>query len=261
MENYHSPGKHAGKVAIVTGSTQGLGFAIAKRLCQDGARVMISSRKQENVDQALKEIREEGLGNNVTGTVCHVANKDDRKALIEKTVEQFGGIDYLVCNVAVNPQAGERLIDTTEEAFDKIMNVNVKSGFLMSQEVVPHMVKRQGGCIIFMSSVCGLVPEGWPGIYAVSKTAVLGLTKALSYELCTDNIRVNSVAAGIFPTKFGSTITDNPSLRKLMLSRIAQKRFGDPKECASVVSFLCSEDASYMTGETIPVTGGLPTRL
>lgn len=259
-ENYHTPGKHEGKVAIITGSSQGLGLESAKRLCKDGAFVVISSRKQENVDAALKVMRDEGL-ENCSGMVCHVSNAEQRKALIESTVEKHGRIDYLVNNVAVNPCEDKKLLETSEEAFDKIMNVNVKAGFLMVKEVTPHMDKERGGAIVFMSSVCGLVPEGWPGIYAVSKTAVLGLTKALSYELCYDNIRVNSVAAGIFPTKFGSSITENPFLKKLMLSRIAQKRFGDLRECASVVSFLLSDDASYITGENIPVTGGLPTRL
>lgn len=260
MENYCTPGKHAGKVAVITGSTQGLGYAIAKRLASDGAHVVISSRKQENVDGALKSLHDEGF-HTCSGMICHVTNSDHRKALIEHTITKHGRIDYLILNVATNPGADKKIINTSEEIFDKIMNVNVKSGFLMVQEVQPHMKASGGGSIVFISSVCGLIPEGWPGVYAVSKTALLGLTKALSYELVDDNIRVNSVAAGIFPTKFGSAITEDPALRKLMLRRIAQHRFGEPKECASVVSFLLSSDASYITGENIPVTGGLPTRL
>ncbi|XP_042207246.1 dehydrogenase/reductase SDR family member 4-like [Homarus americanus] len=251
-------GRLTGKVALVTASTEGIGLAIAQRLGEDGAHVVVSSRKQTNVDSAVSEL--EGLGCSVLGLTCHVAKGQDRENLISKTLEKFGGIDILVSNAAVNPTIGG-VLDCPETAWDKIFEVNVKNALQLSQLVVPHMQQRGGGSIVYVSSVAGFQPFNLLGAYSVSKTALLGLTKAVAQQVAPDNIRVNCVAPGIVNTKFSSVLIENPAAAEKLQENILLGRFAEPKEMAGLVSFLCSSDASYITGETIVVAGGLPSRM
>ncbi|XP_067874585.1 dehydrogenase/reductase SDR family member 4-like [Heterodontus francisci] len=248
----------SGKVALVTASTQGIGLAIARRLARDGAQVVISSRKQASVDRALGQLQAEGLG--VSGTVCHVGKREDREALVGETLKRHGAIDILVSNAAVNPFAG-RVLDCSEEAWDKIFEVNVKTAFLLAKLVVPHMERRGGGSIVLVSSAAAYQPFPAIGPYSVSKTALLGLTKVLADELAPVNIRVNCLAPGVIRTKFSSALWSDDSLRQRFEEKIAMRRIGEPEECAGTVSFLCSQDAAYITGETIVVAGGFHCRL
>ncbi|KAM9328919.1 dehydrogenase/reductase SDR family member 4-like [Gastrophryne carolinensis] len=250
--------KLQGKVALVTASTDGIGLAIARKLARDGARVLISSRKQSNVDRAVKELKEEGL--NVEGTVCHVGNSNDRERLVNTAVQKFGGIDILVSNAAVNPFFGN-ILDSTEEVWDKILDLNVKAAFLLVKLIVPKMQERGGGSIVIVSSVAGFTPFPGLGPYSVSKTALLGLNKALAPELSALNIRVNCLAPGIIRTKFSSALWQNESGANQLAAAVGVNRFGEPEECAGIVSFLCSPEASYITGETIVVGGGAHSRL
>ncbi|XP_053324396.1 dehydrogenase/reductase SDR family member 4-like [Spea bombifrons] len=250
--------KLQGKVALVTASTEGIGLAIVRKLAQDGARVMLSSRKQQNVDRAVQELKEEGL--DVEGTVCHVGKGEDRERLIETAVQRFGGIDILVSNAAVNPFAGN-MLDSNEEVWDKILDVNVKAAFLLVKLVVPKMQERGGGSIVIVSSVAGFTPFPSLGPYSVSKTALLGLTKALAPELTPMNIRVNCLAPGLIKTKFSSALWKNEAVVTHLMSTLGISRIGEPEDCAGAVSFLCSPDASYITGETIVVSGGSHSRL
>lgn len=251
-------GKLDGKVAVVTASTEGIGFAIAKKLGQDGAKVVISSRKQKNVDKALEQLKNENL--TVCGMVCHVGKADHRKALMEKAVAEYGGIDILISNAAVNPYFGT-LATTPEEGFDKIMEINVKAAFMLVKETVPYMEKRGQGSIIFVSSIGGLVPFPMLGAYSVSKTALLGMTKAFSAELAPSNIRVNCLAPGIIKTKFSGALWQNEEQMKIAESSNPMNRLGEPDECAGAASFLSSDDASYITGETMVIAGGATSRL
>ncbi|XP_044087663.1 dehydrogenase/reductase SDR family member 4 isoform X2 [Neovison vison] len=203
----------ANKVALVTASTDGIGFAIARRLAQDGAHVVVSSRKQQNVDRAVATLQGEGLS--VTGTVCHVGKAEDRERLVAMAVSLHGGIDILVSNAAVNPFFGN-LMDVTEEVWDKILDINVKATALMTKAVVPEMEKRGGGSVVIVASVGAYFP----------------------FPLWKDKEREESI-------------------KEIMQIR----RIGKPDECAGIVSFLCSEDASYITGETVVVGGGTPSRL
>nr|XP_046184728.1 dehydrogenase/reductase SDR family member 4-like isoform X2 [Oncorhynchus gorbuscha]XP_046184729.1 dehydrogenase/reductase SDR family member 4-like isoform X2 [Oncorhynchus gorbuscha] len=302
----------AGKVAIVTASTDGIGLAAAQALGQRGARVVVSSRRQSNVDKAVALLQSEKI--QVTGTTCNVGNSEDRARLVNMTVEQCGGVDIFVSNAAVNPFFGN-IMDSTEAVWDKILDVNVKSAFLMTQLVVPHMEKRGGGSVVFVSSVAGYQPMQALGPYSVSKTALLGLTRAMAPELAQSHIWVNCVAPGVIKTPFSQavrtpslsillylpvypfhfTYPPYPSLRFLshlyplfpsvihtekgvltiLCSQLWQdedvvdefkkqlsiKRFGKPEEIGGVIAFLCSKDASYITGETITVTGGMSCRL
>ncbi|XP_072168957.1 dehydrogenase/reductase SDR family member 4-like [Diadema setosum] len=247
-----------GKVAVVTASTEGIGYAIAKRLGEEGAHVVISSRKQANVDRALQELKNANL--NVKGLVCHVGKGEDRAKLLEMAAQETGGIDILVSNAAVNPFFGH-ILDCSEDAWDKIFDINVKATFLLIKEAVPHMVKRGGGSIVMVSSIAGFMPFELLGPYSVSKTALLGLTKALTPQLSDMNIRVNCVAPGLVKTKFSSALFSTEENTKLALSNIPMKRAGVPDEIGGIVSFLSSDDASYITGETILVAGGMPSRL
>uniref|UniRef100_A0AAA9SQY3 Dehydrogenase/reductase 4 n=1 Tax=Bos taurus TaxID=9913 RepID=A0AAA9SQY3_BOVIN len=207
------------KVALVTASTDGIGFAIARRLAQDGAHVVVSSRKQQNVDRAVATLKGEGLS--VTGTVCHVGKAEDR----------------------------ERLVAT-------ILDVNVKATALLTKAVVPEMAKRGGGSIVIVSSIAAYSPFPSLGPYNVSKTALLGLTKNLALELAESNVRVNCLAPGLIRTSFSRVLWEDPARQESIKATFQIKRIGKPEECAGIVSFLCSEDASYITGETVVVAGG-----
>uniref|UniRef100_A0A182XYV9 Uncharacterized protein n=1 Tax=Anopheles stephensi TaxID=30069 RepID=A0A182XYV9_ANOST len=247
-----------GKVAVVTASTEGIGYAIAERLGQEGAKVVVSSRKQQNVDRAVNDLRSAGL--EVSGIKCHVANATDRKALFDHAAQQFGGIDILVSNAAVNPEVGG-VLECSESAWDKIFDVNVKCSYLLAKEAVPFLRERKGGSIVFISSIAGFQPFQLLGAYSVSKTALFGLTKAASQELATENIRVNCIAPGVVQTKFAGALQESDAAKEETLSRIPMGRIAQPKEISGVCAFLVSDDASYVTGETIVASGGMPSRL
>lgn len=251
--------KLADRVAIVTGSTEGIGFSIAKRLAEDGAKVVVCSRKKDKVDKAIEELKTL-YPNQIAGTVCHVGNEEDREKLIKLTLDQFGGIDILVSNVAVNPYFGP-IMDMQQSQWDKIFDVNVKTPFLLTQQVVPHMMKNKKpgdkGSIVYISSIAAYTGTAGIGAYSVSKTALLGLCKSMSLELGVDKIRVNLVAPGVIKTKFSELLWNaDDSASEYFKSMTHLKRLGDAEELGGIVSFLVGPDASYITGENIVVAGG-----
>uniref|UniRef100_A0A2R8MJD7 Dehydrogenase/reductase 2 n=1 Tax=Callithrix jacchus TaxID=9483 RepID=A0A2R8MJD7_CALJA len=195
-------GMLANRVAVVTGSTSGIGFSVARRLAQDGAHVVISSRKQQNVDRAVGELRGEGLS--VTGTVCHVEKTEDRERLVAKALEHCGAVDFLVCNAAVNPLVGSTL-GTSEQIWDKILSVNLKSPALLLSQLLPYMEKRRGA-VILVSSIAAYIPKVELGVYNISKTALLGLTRTLALELAPKDIRVNCLVPGMIKTDFSKVV-------------------------------------------------------
>jgi len=247
-----------GKVAVVTASTDGIGYAIAERLGMDGAKVMVSSRKPKNVTNTVAQLQSKGII--CEGIPCHVGSGDDRQALIDATLQSFGGIDLLVSNAAANPHFGS-ILDCSEDAWDKIFDTNVKAAFLLTQLVVPHMIERGGGSIVYVSSIAGYVPINMIGAYSVSKTALLGLTKAVAAAVSDDNIRVNGVAPGIIRTKFSSAMWSDQDVGEETLNHVPLGRFGESKDIAGVTAFLCSDDSAYITGETIVAAGGMNSHL
>lgn len=250
--------KLTGRVAIVTGSTEGIGFAIAKRMAQDGAKVVVSSRKQNNVEKAVADLQSM-FPNQVVGITCHVGKEEDQQKLIDFTLEKFGSIDMLVSNVAVNPYFGS-FMDMQESQWDKIFEVNVKAPFMLTQKVVPHMLKnnRLGdrGSIVYISSIAAYTGMASIGAYSISKTALLGLCKNMSMELGSERIRVNLVAPGVIKTKFSQLLWQEDSEDDYFTSLTHLKRLGESDEIGGIVSFLCGPDASYITGENIVVAGG-----
>ncbi|XP_024914543.1 dehydrogenase/reductase SDR family member 4 isoform X2 [Cynoglossus semilaevis] len=248
----------SGKVAIVTASTEGIGLAAAQSLGKRGAHVVVSSRRQTNVDKAVALLQSQNI--QVTGTTCHVGVREDREKLVQMTLEKLGGIDILVSNAAVNPFFGN-ILESTEDVWDKVLSVNVKAPFLLTKLVAPHMENRGGGNVVFVSSVAGYQPITGLGPYNVSKTALLGLTQALAPELAQSNIRVNCVAPGLIKTRFSSELWKNEALMDQFQKQLSIKRIGEPQEVGEVIAFLCSDQASYITGETITITGGMGCRL
>ncbi|XP_038893919.1 tropinone reductase-like 3 [Benincasa hispida] len=255
MDNRKMGKRFEGKVAIVTASTQGIGFQIAHRLALEGASVVISSRRQINVDEAVEKLKAQGL--EVLGIVCHVSNAQQRKNLVEKTIQKYGKIDVVVSNAAVNPSV-ESILQTQESVLEKLWDINVKASVLLLQEVAPHLQK--GSSVVLISSIEGYQPSALLAMYGVTKTALLGLTKALAAEMAPDT-RVNCVAPGFVPTHFAGFLVTNEAVRKGVESKTLLNRLGTTEDMAAATAFLASDDASYITGETLVVAGGMPSRL
>ncbi|CAN6341099.1 unnamed protein product [Urochloa humidicola] len=244
-----------GKVAVVTASTQGIGLAIAERLGLEGAAVVISSRKQKNVDEAVESLKAKGI--TVVGAVCHVSDAQQRKGLIDTAVKNFGHIDILVSNAAANPTV-DGILQMKEAVLDKLWDINVKASILLLQDAAPHL--RKGSSVIIISSITGYNPEQGLAMYGVTKTALLGLTKALAREM-GPNTRVNCIAPGFVPTRFASFLTTNETIRKELTDKITLNRLGSVEDMAAAAAFLASDDASFITAETIVVAGGMQSRL
>ncbi|XP_027698824.1 LOW QUALITY PROTEIN: dehydrogenase/reductase SDR family member 2, mitochondrial-like [Vombatus ursinus] len=243
----------ADKVALITGSTDGIGFAVAQRLARDGAHVIVSSRKQQNVDRAVERLQGEGLS--ASGTVCHVGKEEDCKRLVSMASEKYGFINFLVCVAGVNPMAWSTL-GASKEMWDEIMDINVKAPAWLVKLALPHMVtlaEKEEDAMVFVSSV----PEIALGPYNVSKTALLGLTRTLSLELAPKGIQVNCLAPGVMKTMFSQVIWKDKNFLQNAMRQRRLTGVGCPEECAGVVSFLCSPDSSYI-GETIVVSGFSP---
>lgn len=247
-----------GRVAIVTASTQGIGFSIAKRLAQEGAKVMISSRREENVNNAVQLLSKEGL--QVSGVVCHVGKQQDRQKLLDETKAKFGGLDILVSNAAVNPSVGP-VLDTSEDVWDKIFDINVKSTYLLMKEARPLLKQGKSPSIIIVASIAAYQPFDLLGVYSLSKTALVALCKATYEDLSRDGIRVNCIAPGVIKTKFSQAMYQSEEIENATKSRIAMGRLGLPDEMGGIAAFLASDDASYITGESIIASGGMPSRL
>ncbi len=242
-----------GKVAIVTGASKGIGEYMANAFAQAGASVAVSSRKQEAVDEVAKSIVEQG--GIATGVAANTGSLEELEQLVNKTVELYGGIDIIVNNAATNPVFGP-VINTNEDAFDKIMNVNVKGPFEFAKMAFPHMKKRGGGSIINISSIGGLSPEPFLGIYSVSKSALISLTKVLAKEWGPMGVRANVICPGLIKTKFSQALWSNEPIVDKMTKELPLPRIGQPDEMAGLALFLASEASSYCTGGVYTADGG-----
>lgn len=242
-----------GKVAIITGSSKGIGAAMARGLAEFGTKVVISSRKQEAVDQVASDLRAEGF--EATGIACHVGDVDQLKNLVEQTVARFGGVDILINNAATNP-VYEGIEKMDAAVFDKIMNVNVRACFLLANLCHPEMVKRGGGSIINIASVEGMRPSTGLSLYSVSKAALVMLSKTQAKEWGTVGIRSNSICPGLVKTKFSSALWQNEKLLAHMTKQLPSGKMAMPEEMAGLAVFLASNASSYCTGQTFTADGG-----
>ncbi len=241
-----------GKVAIVTGSSKGIGRSIAQGLAEHGAKVIVSSRKQIAVDKVVEAFRAQGL--EATGIACHIGDADQRKNLIEQTITAYGRLDILVNNAAINPYYGP-LEAAGEEVFDKIMDVNVKAPWLLSNLAQPHM-KQEGGSIINISSVEGVHPGFRLGLYSMTKAALIMLTKNQAKEWGKYGIRSNVVCPGLIKTKFSEALWTDEKTLGMYTNTLPLKRMAEPDEMAGLVMLLASDAGSYMTGGIYIADGG-----
>jgi len=242
-----------GKVAIVTGASKGIGESIARGLAEFGAKVVISSRKQEAVDAVAEAMKADGL--DVIAVACHVGHADQLDNLVEKTVEAYGKVDVLVNNAAANPYFGP-VEASPKEAFDKVMHVNVHAPLELAKRCLPYMKKAGGGSIINISSVEGEKPAMGLGIYSTSKSALTMITGNMAKEWGAFNIRANTVAPGLVKTKFSKALWSNDSILKHYNQATPLKRPAEPDELAGVAVFLASDASSYVNGSVIAVDGG-----
>jgi NAD(P)-dependent dehydrogenase (short-subunit alcohol dehydrogenase family) len=243
----------AGKVALITGASRGIGEAIARAYAAAGARVVLASRKQEGLEAVAAEIT--AGGGQALAAAAHTGDDAAVQRLIERVVGAYGGVDILVNNAATNPHFGP-ILSAEDSHWDKTFDVNVKGYFRLAKACVPWMRARGGGKIINMASIAGTTPQPGMGIYCVSKAAVLMLTEVLAVELAADNIQVNAIAPGFIKTRFSAAIWDNPALNRATLAGIPQGRMAAAHELVGIALYLAAPASSFTTGATFLVDGG-----
>ncbi len=246
-------GNMTGKVALITGGTAGIGHATALAFAKEGAQVAISGRREKEGSEVVAEIK--ALGGEAIFVKTDITKEADVKAMVEKTIEAFGRLDYAFNNAGVE-QPATPIAKQTEELFDHVMNTNVKGVWLSQKYEIPALLKTGGGAIVNNSSVAGLIGMAGVGIYNASKHAVIGLTKATALEVAKKNIRVNSVAPAAIETRMLTDFMATPEMMKMMESLHPIGRIGKPDEIAQAVIYLCSDKASFITGQTLAVDGG-----
>jgi len=243
-----------GKTAVITGSSRGIGRAIAKQMAAAGAKVVISSRKAGPCEEVAAAINQ--AGGKAVSIPCHVGEKAQLQALIERTRAELGPVDILVCNAAVNPYYGP-LLDVPDEAYDKTMNSNVRSNLWLMQLVLPEMAKRKDGVVIIISSIAGLRGSPMLGAYAISKAADLQLCRNLAVEWGQHNIRINCIVPGLVKTDFARALWEDPVVLEQAVSNAPLRRIGEPIEIAGAAVFLASKAGTFVTGQAIVVDGGV----
>jgi NAD(P)-dependent dehydrogenase (short-subunit alcohol dehydrogenase family) len=244
-----------GKVAIVTGSTRGIGRAIAERLAEAGARVVISSRKQAACDTVAADINRRFGEPTAMSVAASISSKEQLQALVQQTVTQFGRIDILVCNAASNPYFGP-MSAISDEQFRKVLENNIISSNWLVSMTVPELARQGGGSIIIVSSVGGLRGVRSIGAYNISKAADMQLARNLAVELGDRNIRVNCIAPGLIRTDFARALWENPETVARHNAMTPLARIGEPDEIAGCAVFLAARAGSFVTGQTIVVDGG-----
>ena len=243
------------KNAIITGSSRGIGKAIAYRMAEHGAKVIITSRKLDACEAVAKEINDTFGEGHATAISCNISDKEQLKNLYKKSLDFCDNISTLVCNAAINPYFGPSN-NIPDEAFEKIMKSNVQSNFWLCNEVLPDMIKMKNGSIIIISSIAGLRGNSMLGAYAISKAADSQLARNISVEYGRDNIRANCISPGLIKTDFARALWENESILKSMTAKAALKRIGMPDEIAGAAVYLASEAGSFMTGQNIIIDGG-----
>ena len=246
----------SGKVAVITGSSKGIGKAIAERLAEHGARVVISSRKAGPCDEVAQAINAKHGEGTAIAIPASISSKEELQRLVDETIQAFGQIDILVCNAASNPYAGP-MAGISDEQFEKILRNNVLANHWLVQMVAPGMVERRDGAVLVISSIGGLRGNALIGAYNVSKAADMQLVRNLAVEWGPSNVRVNCIAPGLVQTDFAKYLWENPEVLEKTVEPNPMKRIGQPDEIAGTAVYLCSKAGSYVTGQTLVVDGGL----
>ena len=249
-----SPFDLTGKVAVITGSSRGIGRSIAETMAQMGAKVVISSRKAEACEEVAAGIRK--AGGDATVIACNISRKPVVEALVAKTIEKYGRLDCMVANAAVNPYFGP-MTGLEDETFEKLMNSNVRSSLWLAKLSRPHMLKQGGGTVILISSIGGIRSGGNLGGYGISKAADFGLARALASEWGVDNIRINCIAPGLVKTDFAKALWEDDVRRKRTEATSPLRRLGEPEDIGGVAAFLASKAAAFITGQIIVADGGV----
>ena len=242
-----------GKIALVTGASRGIGEAAARLLAQQGAHVIISSRKQEGCEVVARSIRDEG--GQATAYACHIGDPEQIEAIFEHIRQVHGRLDILVNNAAANPYYGH-ITNTDMAAFTKTVEVNIRGYFFMSANACKLMKESGGGAIVNVSSVDGIRPGDKRGIYSITKSAIIQMTKAFALECGPDNIRVNALLPGLTETKFAGALTENEEVLDAWLKLMPLGRYAQPGEMAGAILFLASPASGFATGSVLPVDGG-----
>jgi NAD(P)-dependent dehydrogenase (short-subunit alcohol dehydrogenase family) len=248
-----SPFDLTGQVALITGSSRGIGRSIAETMARLGAKVVVSSRKAEACEIAAAAIRRDG--GEALVVPCNISRKADAETLVSRTLDYWGRVDALVCNAAVSPYFGP-MSELDDAAFDKLMNVNVKSNLWLANLVRPNMAERGGGTITIVSSIAGLRSTANLGGYSVTKAADFGLARALAIEWGEQNIRINCIAPGLVKTEFARALWEDQKQLAARLTLTPLRRIADPDDIAGIAAFLASPAARFITGQIIVADGG-----
>jgi NAD(P)-dependent dehydrogenase (short-subunit alcohol dehydrogenase family) len=243
----------SGKVALITGSSRGIGRAIAEAMAAFGARVVVSSRKREACEEVRASIAK--AGGEAVVVPCNIGSKDELARLVEETNRLLGPIDVLVCNAAVNPHFGPSQ-EIPDSAFDKVMATNIRSNHWLCQMTIPSMAARGGGAVIIVSSIGGLKGSERLGAYGISKAADMQMARNLAVEWGPRNVRVNCIAPGLVRTDFARALWENPEIYAKTIQTYPLRRIGEPDELAGAAVFLASRAGAFVTGQTLVVDGG-----
>ena len=243
-----------GTVAVITGSSRGIGRSIAETMASLGAKVVISSRKAEACEEVAAAIKKGG-GEAIV-IPCNISRKEEVEALVKGTLKQWGKIDTLVCNAAVNPYFGP-LAKIPDDAFDKIMSSNIKSNLWLCNLAIPAMAERSGGSVIIVTSIGGLRGSTMLGAYGISKAADFQLARSLAVEWGPKNVRVNCIAPGLVKTDFARALWEDEKRLKVRLETTPLRRIGDPDDIGGIAAFLASRAAAFMTGTVLVADGGV----
>lgn len=243
-----------GQVALVTGSSRGIGRSIAEIMAAMGAKVVVSSRKADACEEVAQSIKKAGGEAHVIA--CNIGRRPDVEGLVKGTIDKYGKIDALVCNAAVNPYFGP-LSGIADDQFDKIMETNVRSNLWLANLAIPGMAERGGGTVTIVSSIGGLRGSAKLGAYGISKAADFGLARALAVEWGEKNIRVNAIAPGLVKTDFARALWEDEANLKKRLVTTPLRRIGEPDDIGGIAAFLASPAAAFITGQVIVADGGV----